>query len=108
MSRRTEQVGELLTREINQILLRYFEPPLGCLITISKTEATPDLKQAKVFVSVLPEKMTGTALSALRKQTGHVQHLLNNRLHMRNIPKIDWVFDDTHLKIARVEEALKQ
>ena len=107
MSRRTEQVGELMTREINNILMRDFEAPLGCLITISKTEPTANLKRANVFVSVLPEKMSGTALSALRKSAGHIQHQLNRKLQMRFVPRIDWVYDETNLKLARIDEALK-
>jgi ribosome-binding factor A len=52
---------------------RDFESPRGCLITISRTEPTPDLKHAKVFVSVLPNSMSGTGLAALKKQTGQTK-----------------------------------
>src|SRR3989344_3354364 len=98
MSQRTEQVGSLLTQHINEILLRDLEPPIGCLVTISRTEAAPDLKTAKVFVSVLPEKMSGTALQALRRQAGHIQGILNKKLSLKFVPRITWVYDETNIK----------
>jgi ribosome-binding factor A len=106
MSQRTSQVGALMTQEINNIMLRDFEPPRGCLITISHTEPTPDLKHAKVFVSVLPHSMSGTALAALKKQTGHIQYKLNRTLSMRFVPRIQWVYDETNIKLDNIDRAL--
>lgn len=96
-----------MTQEINNIMLRDFEPPQGCLITISKTETAADLKHAKVFVSVLPESKAGTALTALRKNAGHIQGVLNKKLKMKYVPRIDWEFDETNIKLAAIDEALK-
>lgn len=106
MSQRTEQVGALMTQHINEVLIRDFEPPIGCMITISHVEPAPDLKTAKVFISVLPEKMSGTGLQALRKQAGHIQGVINKKLSMRFVPRITWVYDETNLKLDRIDRAL--
>ena|SRR3989344_7017670 len=107
MSHRTEQVASLLEHHISEILLREIEPPQGCLITVMRAEVTPDLKHAKIFVSILPENKTGSALEILRKKTRDVQHLLNQRLTMKFSPLITWELDLTTRKYAAIDEALK-
>jgi len=108
MTQRTLQVGELLLREISQIIAREVEPPHDCLITVMKVEVTPDLKLAKVFVSILPENKTGSALEKLKRQTSEVQRLLNSRLTMKFSPRIEWAVDLTNVKYAQIDDALKQ
>src|SRR3989338_2258605 len=107
MSHRTEQVGEVMQREISAIIARDIEPPRDCLITVMRAEVTPDLKHAKIFVSILPENKTGSALEILRKKTRDVQHLLNQRLTMKFSPLITWELDLTTRKYAAIDEALK-
>ncbi len=106
MSHRTLQVGEVLLREISQIIAREVEPPADCLITIMKVEVTPDLQNATVFVSVLPENKTGTALKKLQQHTGEIQRLLNKKLTMKFSPRIQWEVDLTNVKYAQIDEAL--
>ncbi len=107
MSQRTEQVAALLQQAVNEILVRDFESPKGCLVTINRVEVTPDLKHAKVMVSVLPENVSGTALSALRKQSGHVQWNLRRKLSMKFVPQISWEYDETNIKLDRIDQALR-
>lgn len=106
MSQRTEQVGSLLVHEISSIIARELEPPRDCLITVMRAEVTPDLKHAKIFVSILPDNRTGTALEILKKNTGMVQKLLNQRLQMKFSPRISWELDLTTRKYAAIDEAL--
>ena len=108
MSHRTLQVGEVLLREISQIIARDVEPPRDCLITVMRVEVTPDLHQAKVFVSILPENKTGSALKKLQQQTGEIQRLLNAKLTMKFSPRIQWAVDLTNVKYAQIDDALKQ
>lgn len=95
-----------MTQHINEIMVRDFEPPIGCMITISRVEPAPDLKTAKVYVSVLPEKMSGTALEALRKNAGHIQGILNKKLSMKFVPRITWIYDETNIKLDKIDRAL--
>jgi|SRR3989344_4042457 len=108
MSHRTEQVGEVMQREISAIIARDIEPPRDCLITVMRAEVTPDLKHAKIFVSILPENKTGSAMKLLESKKGTVQHFLNQKLTMKFSPRIHWELDLTTRKYAAIDEALKK
>jgi len=108
MSKRTEQVSELVQREVSQILTREIEPPKGTLITIMGAEVTPDLRYVKIFVSILPESKTGSALSVLKRNTREVQRLLNQRMTMKFSPHIVWEIDLTNVKYAAIDDALNK
>ncbi|MEK7584845.1 MAG: ribosome-binding factor A [Patescibacteria group bacterium] len=108
MSHRTEQVGEVMQRGISAVLLRDIEGPRDCLITIMRVEVTPDLREAKVFVSILPERVTGTAMNLLERKKREIQRLLNEHLTMKFSPRITWELDLTTRKYAAIDEALKK
>lgn len=107
MTPRTDKVDSLLTQEVANILARDFEPPEGCLVTVMHSKVTEDLKQAKIFISILPEKNTEVALRKLNCFSGHVQHILNRRLRMKFVPMISWGIDRTSAQYAAIDEALK-
>lgn len=108
MSQRTEQVATLLQKEISTIIARDIEPPRDCLITVMRAEVTPDLKHAKIFVSILPDSKTGSAMKLLERKKGEVQHFLNQKLTMKFSPRIHWELDLTTRKYAAIDEALQK
>lgn len=106
MSQRTEQVGALLQKEISAIIARDIEPPRDCLITIMRATVSHDLKHATLFVSILPDNKTGSAMSLLERKKGEIQHILNQKLTMKFSPRIHWELDLTTRKYAAIDEAL--
>jgi len=108
MSQRTNQVDALLVKEVSEIVARDIEPPMGSLITVMRAEVTPDLKHATIFVSVLPENKTGSALTVLKKRRSEIQRQLNKKLFMKFVPHIKWDIDPTNVKYAAIDKALKQ
>ena len=108
MSRRTDQVAELIRQEINNILIRDFEPPRGSLISVAEVTVSPDLKNATAYLSVLPENKTGTALEVVRKFTEHIQRKINTKLKMKIIPRIHWEVDERAKKYQAIDEALQE
>lgn len=107
MSKKTEQVAELLRQTINNILIKDFEPPQGTLISVSEVTVAPDLKNATAFISVIPQNRLGSSLEIIKKFGGHVQREVNKKLILRSIPKIQWKIDDRDIKYKAIDEALK-
>lgn len=108
MSKRTEQVSSLLQQNINEIIIRDFEAPMGTLVSVSMVTIAPDLKNATVYVSVLPENKIGTGLTAIRKFAGHVQKVLSKKMVMRNVPRLHWELDERAIKYDQFDQALGQ
>ncbi len=108
MSKRTEQVAELLRQEINNILVRDFEAPKDTLVSVSEVTVAPDLKNATAYLSVIPDNKLGSALEAVKKFSPHIQHEIGKHLAMKITPKIRWQIDERDLKYKAIDEALQK
>lgn len=107
MSKRTEQIAELLRTEINNIIIHDFEPPIGMLISVSQVSVADDLKNASAYVSVIPQNKSGSGLEAIRRFAGHIQKEIGHKISIRVTPKIQFNLDDRDLKYKAIDEALK-
>ena len=107
MPRRIEQLNEQLKEELANLIVR--EMPLNNgLVTVCFVDCASDLKHAKIGVSVLPEKFGPSVLRKLNKNSGYFCRVLKNKLKIRQIPKFNWVFDNTESEAAKIEAVIKQ
>ncbi|HOD87180.1 MAG TPA: ribosome-binding factor A [bacterium] len=100
---KVEQFNELLHRELAVAVNRELELP-EVFLTISYVSCTPDLQQAKVAVSVWPDKMAGTALKKLKASSGRIMSGIIKKTRLRKVPRLLWEFDSTEKKAADLEE----
>jgi ribosome-binding factor A len=96
MTARTTRIDELLRQEMGSILSRDVEDPRIGFATIISIETTPDLRHAKVLVSVIgqPDDRK-TTLNALGRAMPFVRHELGKRLRLKRIPEFHLELDDT-------------
>ena len=107
MPRRIEQLNEQLKNELANLIVK--EAPLeDGLITVSYVACSPDLKYARVAVSVLPKKFAGTALAGLRRRSSSFSQSLRRKLQIRQIPRFNWTLDTTESQAAEIENIIKQ
>mgnify|MGYP001560461547 FL=1 len=106
MKERVFQVNELIQKELGQILLRELEFPEDIFMTITRVEASPNLQEAKVYISVIPEGGGREVLKILKQNVFRLQQILNKRLRMRPVPKIRWMLHKELSKAQRVEGLL--
>lgn len=106
MSHRIAQVNELIRQELNIVMLDELEFPKGCLVTIVRVEASKDLRHARVWISVMPTYYIPKALERLKKNSGHLQYILNQRLSMKPLPRLNFKIDETEKKASEIEEVL--
>ncbi len=109
MSRRTLQVGELLREELTDIIRREVKDPRLGFWSITGVEVPPDLRTARVFVSVLgtDEERTST-LAALTGASGFIRHHLKPRLRMRHIPELEFRDDRSMEHADQIGRALRE
>jgi ribosome-binding factor A len=114
MSRRTERVGELLREELSDLLLRELrDPRLDGLISITRVELSPDLYNARIFVSVMSETANpDDALKALNAAAGFLHKELVHRLEMRRVPfltfQLDKSIEEGAAILAQLERVLHE
>jgi len=109
MTQRTERIDELLRQEIGAIMAREIDDPRVGFATLTSVETTPDLRHAKVLVSVIgqPEDRKAT-LSALGRAMPFVRHELGKRLRLKRIPEFHLELDDTLERGTRVLQLLNE
>lgn len=108
MSKRAEQIAEIIQRKVNDFFVREIEFPLESLVTLTKIEVTPDLKQAVMYLSILPINQTGSVLKAVNKNLKQIRHFLGSQLKLRVAPHLKVVVDDSALKSRRIEKILEE
>ena len=105
---RIQQVNQLIKKELGQIILREGDFPKNVLVTLTRVETSRNLIDSMVYVSVLPENQSQTILEILNRRIFHIQQLLNKRLRMRPIPKIQFIEEEATRDAGRIEELLKK
>lgn len=103
---RSIRVAELIQREINQLLLREVELPDGTLATVTRVKVDPELKEAKVYISVLPFARRFVVFNRLKKVRRNLQKQINSKLYMYSVPKIEFLMDDTEEKASIIDKLL--
>lgn len=102
---KTDSLNALITKELAEAVNREIGIP-DALITISFVECDQDFKTAKVYFSVLPDKMAGTALRKLNAASGQIANLMKKRVKLRKFPHLFWHFDPTEKEATQLEQLI--
>ena len=107
---RHERIAEEIRHEVGAMLAGELKDPrLAGFVTVTQVRVTPDLKQARIFVSVLgTEAEQASTLSGLAAAAGYVRHELTERLQLRRGPEVQFVLDRSEEYGQRIEELLRQ
>ena len=108
MNPRIPRVNQLLQKEIAEILLQELDLPEGVLATVTRVEATGNLQEAKVYISVMPEARNEEVMLGLERDIFSIQQALNKRLRMRPVPRIRWTLETKTSEAQRIEELLEK
>ena len=108
MSKRIQRLNQLIKKEVAQLILREVEFPKDVLVTVTRAEVTPDLREGKIYVSVMPEKKEGQILDFLNRGIFLLQKKIDKRLKMRPVPKISFVEEKRTAEAGRIEEILEE
>ncbi|HEX4108883.1 MAG TPA: 30S ribosome-binding factor RbfA [Solirubrobacteraceae bacterium] len=94
-------LGDALAGELH-------DPRIG-FVTVTSVKTSPDLRHARVWVSVLgPEDRRVDALEALEHAHGHLQSRLAAELRLKRTPTLEFAYDDTTDRALRIEGLLGQ
>ena len=105
--RRPRQVGDLVRSELARLVRELRDPHIG-FATITDVEMSPDLRSARVFVSVYgDEKQFASTVGALNHAAGHLRGPLGRSAGLRYAPELHFVEDHAIERGARVEELLR-
>ena len=116
-TQRTQQVADLLQRELALILQRELTDPRLGFVTVTEVDVSPDLRQAKIYVTCLPkaaEHMTFDAkaqqhqIYVLQNSVSFIRRVLTKQVQLRMMPKLCFVYDETANKAYRIAQRLSE
>ena len=107
---RHERVGEEIVHEINAMLAGELKDPrLEGSVVASEVRVQPDMKHARVFISVKgTDKEQSDAIKALEHASGYIRHELVERLQLRRLPELNFTLDVSQENVERIEQLLKE
>lgn len=110
VTRRIERVNHLLRETISELLQRQVkDPQLSGFITVTEVVTSPDLRYARVFVSILGDEVEKKrTLERLNTASGFFRKELGAQLRLHRIPDLSFRQDDSINRGAHVIELLKQ
>lgn len=109
-TRRIARVNDLIRKEISELLMREIrDPRLGGLLSVTEVDTSPDLRHAKVFVSVMgSEEEKRRVEEGLAAASGFLRRSLGERLSLRHIPQLDFQRDESIERGTHLLELIKE
>ena len=104
---RVEKVQELMKQEISQIILRELKDPRIGFVTVTSVECTGDLREAKVYVSLMGnESQVKSCWMGLNSSLGFIRREIGKRIRLRVTPEISFALDKSLDYSAHIQELL--
>lgn len=108
MTHRIEKVESLLKEELSLIML-YKLPDIGpTFLTITNVKVTPDIKLAKIYLSVFEKDKRDKILEQIKARTGFIRHELASRITLKFVPELRFYIDDTLDYVEKIDTLLKK
>lgn len=107
MSDRIAKVNSLIAEEMGKLITRNVDLKPGALVTITKVDASRDLRNVVVYISVFPATNVDYVMKTLSHEHTELQKQLHQLLHMKILPKVRFQYDDTEECADVVEKLLR-
>ena len=106
---RQGRIDEQYRKELSQIIgYELKNPNITGMISVTKVKVTPDLKYAKVYVSILNSKNIKETMEGLKKSSGFIITELAKKINLRNTPELTFEIDDSMEYGAKIDSILKE
>ena len=108
MTERMRRVDTAVRQVLGDALSQDLKDPRVGFVTVTDVSTSPDLRHARVYVSILGTPAEQEAsLEGLRSAHGFLQSRVARQLRLKNTPELDFILDDTAEKAFRVERLLE-
>jgi len=112
---RMRRVDEAIRQVIGDAVAADLKDPRVGFVTVTDVKTSPDLRHARVYVSVLGEggrasepAQREATLEGLRSAHGYLQARLAGELRLKRTPALEFLYDETTDRAMRVEELISE
>jgi ribosome-binding factor A len=109
MSIRQQKIESQVRRLVSEAIMRDLSDPRVCgLLSVTRVEVSPDLREARVYISILSDRPESTVMSGLLSARGVIQKHVANGMNIRYAPRLSFLLDHSLKKQAEVLKALDE
>ncbi len=106
-SNRIGRINEEIQRELASLIPNVKDPRVSGLISVTAVDTTPDLRYAKIYISVLDKSDCTQVLKGLKSASGYLRRELGHALQLRYTPELTFVRDDSIDQGAHILDMLR-
>lgn len=106
-SNRIGRINEEIQRELASLIPTVKDPRVTGMISVTAVDTTPDLKYAKIYISILDPQNGKQVVKGLTSASGYLRRELGHNLRLRNTPELSFALDDSIDQGARILEMLR-
>jgi ribosome-binding factor A len=108
-SGRMRRVDEAMREVLSEAITSGVKDPRVGFVTVTAVQTAPDLRQARVYVSVLgDDAVRRRSLDGLRSAHGYLQRRVAAELRLKHTPTLEFLYDDTADRGQRIAELLER
>mgnify|MGYP004650771523 FL=1 len=108
MSIKINRIESMLVKEVSYVLANEVKDNDIKFVTVTAVKVTNDLSFAKVYVMVLDMNKKDTTMKALNDAAGFIRSELFDRVDIRHIPELTFVYDESIEYGKKIEDKLKE
>ena len=94
-SGRPQKLGDLIQRELSELVQRELRDPRVGMITITSVDVSPDFSHAKVFFTTLSKEHVNDATQGLKRAAGFLRSQLAKRIKLYTTPELRFEYDES-------------
>ncbi len=102
---KTERISDALIEQISYIIANEVKNGIK-FVTITDVKVSSDLSYAKVYFTVLDESKIDETSKALKEASGFIRHELRDRVDIRQIPELTFVYDESIKNAQKIEDII--
>lgn len=109
MGFRKHRVADEIRAQLADLLMHGLDDPGIGFVTVTEVRMSPDLRYARVYISVLGgEQRQEEAMAAIRRAQGYLRREIGHRVRLRHTPELAFVLDHTLDDSERIERLLAE
>lgn len=106
MSVKNERINSNILKELSYIIANEVKNPNIKFVTITAVDVTSDLSYAKIYFATLDDKIE--TLRALKSAKGYIRKALADRVELRHIPELEFIYDESIEYGKHIEDKIKE
>ena len=108
MSHRIDKVENLIKEEISLIFLHKLQDPAFGFLTITNVKVSPDLRIAKIYISVFEKEKREIVLEKIKAKYRFYKIGTCSRIRIKFVPELKFFIDDTLDYVEKIEGLIKK